>query len=1164
MLSLTGNRRLDCITMGDIASHHPAEAAPSKPSNIGALKAPISEKAVTAGTDASVRALARANFLALITVGILLITISGVALWSSYRSSLREGESRANATVAILAGQIDLAVAGIDSVLQGLSDRLAGGPPSVRSLSAYLAKRGGEMALVRSITVIGPDGAVVADSVGADKRGIAPPFDQAAFFRAHLQPGESELYIGAPVRGVTAGKWLIPISRAARGADGALKAVIVATVDATGFESLFRTLNADGLLWAAITRTDGALLMPLPFNGKLLETPLAGYSWFVSRLHENAGKGVRLTTPDGVDRLLAHRAVGRWPLIMAVGLASDDVLRPFFDEARLWAAGLAATLALVMIGAQYHLRQTRRIAFQAGQLGRTTEDLTRVNRLLGQEVEERARAAAELHYRNLLLDAQLQMSPDGILVVGADGHVRSWNQRFGEIWHLPPDALIEGGRDRAMQHACEQLADPQAFLRRVDHLFRNLELEDDGEEMLFRDGRVVERFSRGLVDHQGRFSGRVWFFRDVTMQRRAAATARKLAAIVSSSSDAIIGKAIDGGIESWNAAAEQMFGYRPEDIIGHPLQTLFAPERTNDITERLLAARRGERIAHLETVGRHSSGERIHLSVTVSPILDDHGAVTGLSTIARDITRRKRIEAALRERDQRNRVVLEALSEGVLLYDAGGTIVAANSAAQRILGPFLGGQEVITDEACEIFDRIAIGGDSVPIRREFQPAEIARTTGTPVLDVVIGLRRPRGAPGGTVWLLCNAQPIRTESGAIDGVVVSLLDITTRKKAEEELRESERHFRRTFDESPIGAAVVSLDGRFLRVNAELCRITGYPAPELLARSIRDIALPEDQELDAAPAQHLIAGEISYYQVDKRCLRKDGAPIWLHFSVRMIRDAEGQPGTFLPMIEDITARKLAEERLARSEDEAQTAKTSADLANRAKSEFLATMSHELRSPLNAILGFAEILGMEMFGPLGSPRYVGYAKDIHDSGRLLLSVIDDILDLSKIEAGKMELHEEVVNVDHALCSALRLVQTRAHDHGLTLTANLTTDTPTLWADGRLIIQMAVNLLSNAIKFTPKGGSITVALGPVEHGLALSVVDTGIGIAKEDMAKVLTPFEQVDNHLTRTQSGTGLGLPLVKSLIELHGGEFVIVSEPDHGTAVTLIFPAWRLRAA
>ena len=1159
--------------MGDLASHRPTEAVPFEPPETGPSAAPAPAMAA-AGTDASVRALARANLFALLAVALILVAISGVALWSSYRSSLREAESRADAAVAILTGQIDLALAGIDSVLQGLGERLAAGPPSVRTLSAYLAKRGTEMAMVRSITVIGPDGAVIADSVGAERRGIAPPFDQAAFFRAHLGPGESELYIGTPMRGASAGKWLLPMSRAARGADGALKAVIVVTLDAAGFEPLFRSLNGDGLLWAALTRTDGGLLMPFPFNGKLLETPLAGYSWFVSRLHQSPEPGIRLTTPDGVDRLVVHRAVGHWPLIMAVALATDDVLRPFIDEAWLWAFGLAGTLTLVVIGGRYHQRQTRRIAFQASQLGRTTEDLTRVNRLLEQEVDERARAAAELYYRNLLLDAQLQMSPDGILVVDGEGHIRSWNQRFSEIWHLPADALAEGDRDVAMELACQQLVDPQAFLRRVDHLFRNLDEEDDGDEMLFRDGRIVERFSRGLTDHEGRFSGRIWFFRDVTLSRRAAATARKLAAIVSSSSDAIIGKSIDGGIESWNVAAEQMFGYRPEEIIGQPLQALFPPERASDITERLLAARRGERIAHLETVGRHSSGERLHLSVTISPVLDDEGHVAGLSTIARDITRRKRIEAALRERDQRNRVVLESLSEGVLLYDNGGMIVAANTAAQRILGPFFGSQGVIADEAAEVFDRVAIGADGVPVRREFQPAEIARTTGTPVLDVVIGLQRPLGVQGGTVWLLCNAQPIRAESGEVDGVVVSLLDITTRKKAEEELRESERHFRRTFDESPIGAAVVSLDGRFLRVNSELCRITGYAADELLGLGIRDIARAEDQDLDAGPAEQLIAGRISNYQVDKRCLRKDGAPIWLHFSVRLIRDSAGQPGTFLPMIEDITARKLAEERLARSEAEAQTAKTSADLANRAKSEFLATMSHELRSPLNAILGFAEILGMEMFGALGSPRYVGYAKDIHDSGRLLLSVIDDILDLSKIEAGKLELHEEEVTLEQALGSALRLVQARAQGHGLGLDTNLAPDLPVIWADGRLIIQMAVNLLSNAIKFTPRGGTIVVTAGmvggglveggPAGGGLTLSVADSGIGIAPEDLPKVLAPFEQVDNHLTRTQSGTGLGLPLVKSLIELHGGHFGIASEPGVGTTVTLTFPLWRLRPA
>ncbi len=1115
--------------------------------------------AAAAGADASVRALARANIFALLVVALIVVTICGVALWSSYRSSLREADSRAEAAIAILAGQIDLAFVGIDSVLQGLSERLAGGgAPSVRSLSAYLAKRGSEMAMVRSLTVVAADGSVIADSVGADHKGLVPPFDRMAFFRAHLGSSDTEMFIGAPVRGVGAGSWLVPVSRAARGPDGGLKAVIVATVDSAGFAPLFHSLDVDEQLWGALTRNDGALLMPFPFKGKLLETPLAGYSWFVSRLLEDHEGSLRVVTPDGVNRLVVHRQVGRWPLILSVGLAVDDVLRPFVDEAWLWTMGLAGSLALVLIGGRYHMRQARRIALQA-------QDLTRVNRLLGEQIEERERAAAELYYRNLLLDAQLQMSPDGILVVDAEGHIRSWNQRFSEIWSLPVSVMSEDDRDLAMSLACEQLADPAAFLRRVTHLFRNRDEQDAGDEMLFRDGRIVERFSRSLFDHEGRFSGRIWFFRDVTLSRRAVATARKLAAIVSSSSDAIIGKSTDGGIESWNAAAERMFGYAREEIVGQPFQALFPTDRVGHITERLLAVRRGERIAHLETIGRHSSGETIHVSVTISPVLDDEGAVTGLSTIARDITRRKRIEAALRERDQRNRVVLESLSEGVLLYTAAGTIVVTNSAAETILKPFLVGREVNAGDFAEIFDRFAIGADGEPVQRQQQPAEIARTTAAPVLDVVIGLRPSSESQAGTIWLLCNAQPIRAESGEVDGVVVSLLDITTRKRAEEELRESERHFRRTFDEAPIGAAMLSLDGRFLRVNAELCRITGYGADELLALGLGDIVLPEDAGLDAVSSVQLVAGDISNYQVDKRCLRKDGGLIWLHFSVRMIRDSAGHPGTFLPMIEDITARKQAEERLARSEAEAHAAKTSADLANRAKSEFLATMSHELRTPLNAILGFAEILGMEMFGPLGAPRYLGYAKDIHHSGSLLLSVIDDILDLSKIEAGKLELHEENIHLEQSIGSALRLVQTRAHDHGLRLETILEPKLPKLWADGRLIIQMAVNLLSNAIKFTPRGGRIVVSCGLArdgEGGMVLSVADNGIGIAPEDLPKVLAPFEQVDNHLTRTHSGTGLGLPLVKSLIELHGGHFEITSQPGAGTSVTLIFPAWRLR--
>jgi PAS domain S-box-containing protein len=1124
----------------------------------------VLEAAQASGPDASVRALARANLYAIAAVLLILVTVVSLALWSSYRGSLREAEDRAEDAGAILAEQIDLTLVGIDNVLQGLGDRLALVPPTDKGLAGTLAQRGAELPMVRALVVVGTDGTISADS-RPHEPALGLSVATHAFFRTHLLQDDADLYVGPPIHGLEDDGWIIPVSQAVRGPDGALRAVVVAALDPFYFEKLFRAIDVDGRLWGALTKTDGELLVPFPVDARLLETPIAGYAWLVARLHQSPRGAVRLRTPDGVDRLVVHSRFVRWPLVLAMGLSTDDALASFQSDARLWGLGLVVAFGLILFGARYHLHQTRRIANQARQLRRTADDLTRVNRLLEQENIERINAAAELYYRNLLLDAQLQMSPDGILVVDAGGHIRSWNQRFGEIWQLPEDLSTAADRDLALGLACGRLQDPREFIGPFGDLLRSLADDDRGGEIRFKDGRIVERFSRALNDHRGQFSGRIWFFRDVTLARRAAETARKLAAIVSSSNDAIIGKTIDGVIESWNAAAELMFGYSADEIIGRSLQGLFPPDRTADITGRLAAVRRGERVAHLETVGRHRSGGRIHLSVTISPIRDDAGTVTGLSTIARDISRRKMIEAELREHDRRNRVLLESLSEGVLLYNAAGAIVVGNTAARHILGRFLGSLDLTAEQTAAILDTIAIAADGTRVPRAHLPAEIARTNGVPVLDVVVGLRDPAAAPADTVWLLVNAQPIRAETGEIDGVVVSLLDITTRKKAEEELRESERHFRRTFDESPIGAAMVALDGRFLRVNAELCRITGYDAETLLGLGIADITLPDDRDLDAEPARQLIAGDISYYQIDKRCRRRDGSPIWLHFSVRMIRDSEGHPGTLLPMIEDITERKLAEERLARSEAEARAAKTTADLANRAKSEFLATTSHELRSPLNAILGFAEILTLEMFGPLGSERYLGYARDIHHAGQLLLSVIDDLLDLAKIEAGKLELHEEQISLETTIGTALRLVQSRAQDHGLTLITELAPNLPQLWADGRLIVQMTVNLLSNAIKFTPAGGGVTVtaALATGDAGgLVLSVSDTGIGIAPEDLPKVLTPFEQVDNHLTRTQSGTGLGLPLVKSLIELHDGRFEIVSAPETGTTVRLTFPASRLR--
>ncbi len=240
----------------------------------------------------------------------------------------------------------------------------------------------------------------------------------------------------------------------------------------------------------------------------------------------------------------------------------------------------------------------------------------------------------------------------------------------------------------------------------------------------------------------------------------------------------------------------------------------------------------------------------------------------------------------------------------------------------------------------------------------------------------------------------------------------------------------------------------------------------------------------------------------------------------------------------------------------------AKEQAEIANRTKSEFLANMSHELRTPLNAILGFSELMGNATLGPLGNPKYEEYTKDINDSGRHLLGLIQDILDLSKIEAGKLELDAEDIEVARAIRSCMVLVKERAKNGGVTLKTDLPDGLPALHADQRKLKQILVNLLSNAVKFTPAGGEVTLkAWSRPDSGYVFQVIDSGIGIALKDIPTALSPFGQVDTAMSRKYEGTGLGLPLTKSLVEMHGGSLNLQSEVGVGTTVTVRFPKERI---
>jgi signal transduction histidine kinase len=261
-------------------------------------------------------------------------------------------------------------------------------------------------------------------------------------------------------------------------------------------------------------------------------------------------------------------------------------------------------------------------------------------------------------------------------------------------------------------------------------------------------------------------------------------------------------------------------------------------------------------------------------------------------------------------------------------------------------------------------------------------------------------------------------------------------------------------------------------------------------------------------------------------------------------------------FTILLHDITERKKARQLLLAAKDEAES-------ANRAKSEFLANMSHELRTPLNAILGFSEVIRSQVLGPVGIAKYVEYADDVHRSGEHLLEIISDILDVARIDAGQISLEEDIVTVEELIESSVMLIRERAEAGELDLALELPPDMPSIMCDRRKVKQIVINLLSNAVKFTERGGRVSVGarIDDSSGEAVIEVRDNGVGMAAEDIPRVMEPFTQIASPMTRQHEGTGLGLPLVKKLVELHGGSIDMETAPGEGTTVRVRLPASRV---
>jgi PAS domain S-box-containing protein len=515
--------------------------------------------------------------------------------------------------------------------------------------------------------------------------------------------------------------------------------------------------------------------------------------------------------------------------------------------------------------------------------------------------------------------------------------------------------------------------------------------------------------------------------------------------------------------------------------------------------------------------------------------------------IISDITDSKRVDAALRESEERFGAVVNNSPAKIHIKDAAGRYTLVNPLAAKLFGVTDAGARGKTSH--EIFPKHladAFHTHDHAVMESRQPIESE--------EIWTG-------EDGTKTYLTVKFPIFDSFGRVTGVGAIGTDISERKRAEEELASLKHQNDLILRSAGEGIYGIDKNGRTTFVNPAAAKMIGWEVEDLIGKLQHDIL--HHTKLDGSPYPwesspiYLSARDGSIqHESDEVFWRKDGSSFPVDYVSTPMRE-RGEIIGAVVVFRDISEQKLVQAAVIAAKEEA-------EIATRAKSEFLANMSHELRTPLNAILGFSEIIQQSAMLPMNASKVPEYAGDIHAAGQHLLSLINDILDMSKIESGSFELEEEFIDIADVVNFSLTMVQGRATEHGITLVQEIAKDLPPLRADIRKLKQILVNLLSNGIKFTNSGGRVTLkAWCDKTVGHVIQIIDTGIGIAPEDIATALAPFQQIDSKLSRKYEGTGLGLPLTKAIAEMHGGTLDLQSEVGVGTTVTVRFPADRIVA-
>jgi PAS domain S-box-containing protein len=648
-------------------------------------------------------------------------------------------------------------------------------------------------------------------------------------------------------------------------------------------------------------------------------------------------------------------------------------------------------------------------------------------------------------------------------------------------------------------------------------------IRKDGSE------HAIDDSAAPIRDEQGHVSGCVLIFRDVALQREVEhdkasrlITARFLAAIVESSNDAIISKSLDGIIQSWNAAAERLFGYTSEQAVGKHISLIIPPERIAEEDHIIASLRAGQRIEHFETERMRSDGQRILVSLTISPIKDETGAVVGASKIVRDVTKQRQAEQRerelLKEAAAANAKFHAFFDQGVLfaaIMDLDGTILETNRlfwegcgyTREQIVGKPLWEGPWWAPSA-SLVEQVKNGSDQAAAGETFQ-AELSYyvSDGSErVVDLII-------------------LPIRDEFGKVLFLAPTGADITDRKRAEAD-REK---FVTLIENSTDFIGICDLNGIPFFINHAGLELVGLNnIEEARHTSVSDFFFPEDQDkimnefFPAVMKQGHGEIEIRFRNF------KTAEARWMAYKVLMLTDSTGKPIAYATVSQDVTERKRMADNLRN---------LAADLsqADRRKNEFLATLAHELRNPLAPLCNMMEVLKR---AEADAETLARARATIERQLAQMVRLVDDLLDLNRITHDRLELRKSDVELSAVIRAAVEvarpLIDSADHD----LRVDLPREPIYLNADPARLAQVFGNLLNNSCKYTQTGGTIRLSAKQLDDDVVVSIKDNGAGIPHDKLISIFDMFTQVDRDPDRSQGGLGIGLTLVKRLIEMHGG--------------------------